>query len=159
MQGMDKNDQDHFRTALLASRLILRVVAVVVTVLLTWVWFTVDDSNARVMLLGAVVFATGSALMVGNTYRLKDIRQRQLAGASDNPARMREVRAALTPEQTVSLRMWLACGGMALGAMGVLLAIIINDVDDVAESIVVAFLILATSLACAYAGTLLRALD
>lgn len=156
---MNENDHDHFRAALVPSRLVLGVVAVVVTVLLAWVWLTVDDSNARVMLLGAVVFATGSALMVGNTYRLKDIRRRQTAGASDNPARMREVRASLTPEQTVSLRLWLACGGMALGAMGVLLAIVINDVDDIAESIVVAFLILATSLACAYAGTLLRALD
>lgn len=151
-------DGNHFDTALLSSKLILRVVVAVVTVLLAWVWFTVDDANARVMLLGAVVFANGSALMAGNTYRLKDIRRRKL-GQVNSAAMLRELRAELTPEQTIALRLWLACGGLTLGAMGVLLAIVINEVDDVAESVVVAFLILASSLACAYAGTLVRALD
>lgn len=122
--GMLEQPEDHFEPALVRSAVTITVCAAAIGLLLTWVWLSQLPALTKTMLTGAVTTAAVSAFIAGNTYRLRDVRQRVgnqvRAGQQDKMQAL----AKLPPRETIGHRFAVAGVGTALASLVLVLAII-----------------------------------
>jgi hypothetical protein len=150
------DDERHVRPAWIRSSIVLSLIGAMTVAVLLWLWLSLSDTDARVLLSCAVVWINLFALLAGNFYRLRLIRKRAVAAAGDQLGAVLRQYPSL---EMIMMRIRLSWAGIGLGSVAVFLAIAINTSDEITMSVVVAFLVLASSLASGIAGTLVRPLD
>ena len=153
--------EDHFQPAPIRSLFTMTACAVVVGLLLAWVWLGQLPPLMKTMLTGAVTATAVSAFIAGNTYRLRDIRKRVgnrvRAGQHDQLRAL----ATLPPRQTIRHRFAVAGVGTALASMVLVLSIIYARglANGVQLTVAVSVLGLVACALCFIGGSWVRPVD
>lgn len=155
------DEATHFQPIHLRSAFLLALAAAALLAVEVWVFVEIDDSLLRASLTGATVISMLSAGLAGNTFRLRDIRQRTGARIRAGDISKRDGVQRQTPLATIRNRFTMAACGALVGAsvLGLTVLFALQQHDVGKPTGVAALAVLACSIAGYLCGTFLRPID